>query len=192
MAAHLILHAAPAAGFDEPFEMLLACHQRVERMLVLLQRLAEHLQHKAADADAQQAATDVARYFDLAGPAHHQDEERHLFPALQAGGDVALLSLVAGLQQDHRAMEAQWLAVRADLAAVQAGALPPALAASRWAAFAGLYRRHVALEESLAYPAARPLLGPDQRVAMGFEMAQRRGARLPPLAAGAAGPGGPG
>ena len=179
MTTPLILHAAPAAGFDEPFEMLLACHQRVERMLVLLLRLAQHLPQHGADADARQAATDVMRYFDIAGPAHHEDEERHLFPALQASGDATLQGLVQGLHQDHQAMTARWRALRADLAGVQAGALPHALAAGRWAAFADLYRRHVALEESLAYPAAQPLLGPEQRLAMGREMALRRGAQLP-------------
>lgn len=44
MSTPTILHAAPAAGFDEPFEMLTACHGRVDRMLALLQRLATHLQ----------------------------------------------------------------------------------------------------------------------------------------------------
>ena len=179
MTSPLILHAAPAAGFDEPFEMLLACHQRVQRMLVLLERLARHLQQRGADADAQQAATDLMRYFDLAGPAHHEDEERHLLPALQASGDAMLQGLVQGLLLDHQTMTARWQAVRADLLAVQAGAMPHALAASRWAAFADLYRRHVALEESLAYPAAQPLLDDPQRRDMGREMALRPGARLP-------------
>lgn len=180
MTSPLILHAAPGAGFDEPFEMLLACHQRVERMLALLERLAQHLLQRGADADAQQAATDLMRYFDLAGPAHHEDEERHLFPALQASGDATLQGLVLGLQSDHQAMTARWQAVRNDLLTVQAGALPHALAASRWAAFADLYRRHVALEESLAYPAAQPMLDELQRRDMGREMALRRGAHLPP------------
>jgi hypothetical protein len=40
MTTKLTLHAAPAAGFDQPFELLAACHQRVEHMLDLLQRLA--------------------------------------------------------------------------------------------------------------------------------------------------------
>lgn len=180
MTTPLILHAAPDAGFDEPLEMLLACHQRVERMLLLLERLALHLLHNGADAQAQQAATDVMRYFDLAGPAHHEDEQRHLFPALQATGDATLQGLVQGLQHDHLAMTTQWQGLRADLLAVQAGELPHALAAGRWAGFASLYRRHVALEESLAYPAAMPLLGAAERAGMGREMAERRGARLPP------------
>ena len=77
-------------------------------------------------------------------------------------------------------MTARWQAVRNDLLTVQAGAVPHALAASRWAAFADLYRRHVALEERLAYPAAQPLLDELQRRDMGREMALRRGAHLPP------------
>ena len=34
-AAMLPGHSAPAAGFEEPFEMLATCHERVERMLAL-------------------------------------------------------------------------------------------------------------------------------------------------------------
>ena len=55
MTSSLSLHAAPAAGFDQPFEMLLACHQRVDRMLRLLQRLAPHLATHGADAEAVRA-----------------------------------------------------------------------------------------------------------------------------------------
>ena len=44
------LHAGPGVGFDEPFEMLVACHGRVERMLDLLERLAQHLLDQGADA----------------------------------------------------------------------------------------------------------------------------------------------
>jgi hypothetical protein len=42
------LHPGPGAGFDAPFEMLDACHQRVERMLVLLGRLSAHLGTRGA------------------------------------------------------------------------------------------------------------------------------------------------
>ena len=79
----LVLHAAPAAGFDEPFEMLAACHERVQRMLRLLRRLAAHLGEHGADAQAAQAAVDVMRYFDEAAPRHHDDEELHVLPRLR-------------------------------------------------------------------------------------------------------------
>jgi len=173
----LILHAAPAGGFDEPFEMLAACHQRVERMLVLLEKLAAHLPGHGADAQARDAARDVMRYFDVAGPAHHEDEERHLFPALQAAG-CAAAALAEQLHREHLEMARHWQAVRADLAALREGQPPSRDAPVKtWAAFAALYRRHIALEDSEAYPQAASLLDTAARSAMGDEMARRRGVR---------------
>ena len=78
----------PGAGFDEPFEMLGACHDRVRRSLDLLQRLRDYLKTHACDDSARQAARDVLRYFDIAAPLHHEDEELHVFPPLLAGGDA--------------------------------------------------------------------------------------------------------
>ena len=178
MTSPLTLHAGPGASFDEPFEMLAACHQRVARMLDLLARLALHLPAKGCDEAARQAARDVMRYFDLAGPAHHEDEERHVFPALDALPDPAVQALVARLRQEHLAMAAQWQAVRADLAGIESGGLQAGPAtATRWAAFTALYRQHIAAEEAQAYPAAQPLLDGPAQAAMGREMARRRGAR---------------
>ena len=180
MTSPLTLHATPASGFDEPFEMLLECHQRVERMLVLLARLAGHLPGHGADEQARQAARDVMRYFDQAGPAHHEDEERHLLPVLQAAGDPALRTLAKRLQGEHESMVRQWSALRADLQAVADGRPDEALtaaAATRRADFATLYREHIEAEEAVAYPAARALLDAAAQVAMGHEMARRRGVR---------------
>ncbi|MBY0467146.1 MAG: hemerythrin domain-containing protein, partial [Burkholderiales bacterium] len=77
-------HHAPGAGFEAPFEMLAACHERVVRMLTLLARLRAHLTEKGWDPSVAQAAQDVMRYFDQAAPKHHDDEERHVFPHLLA------------------------------------------------------------------------------------------------------------
>lgn len=180
MTTPLILHAAPAAGFDEPFELLAACHQRVERMLGLLQRLQPHLQTHGADKAAAEAAGDVLRYFDLAAPHHHEDEERHLLPTLMASGDPALQALAARLLADHRAMSQAWADLRPGLAALAQGQWPPDAADaqfSRWAAFDAVYRGHLAAEDGTAYPEAARRLSAPQRAAMGDEMARRRGAR---------------
>ena len=177
MIAAVPLLDAPAAGFDQPFEMLLACHQRVDRMLRLLQRLAPHLATHGADAEAVRAAQAVLRYFDLAGPAHHEDEERHLLPLLRARGDASLRALAARLRREHRTMTSRWRGVRADLQAVCEGRWRrrPA-AAARWAAFATLYRRHIDDEERIAYAGLRPWLDARALASMGREMAARRGA----------------
>ncbi len=171
------LTAAPAATFEQPFEMLAACHERVDRMLKLLQRLRDHVAKNGADADARKAAQDVMRYFDQAAPQHHHDEELHVFPPLVAQGDPETMQLVCKLQQDHIQMEARWGKAREVLAAVAAGELG-ALSPEHDAAldvFAAIYAGHIEAEEQLAYPAAEKLLDKDAIAAMGEEMMKRRG-----------------
>lgn len=171
------LHSVPAAGFDEPFDMLAACHERVERSLLLLQRLAAHLPSHGADAAARDAARDVLRYFDLAAPHHHQDEERHVLPALRsAGGEV----LAARIVQEHAALASAWAALRPGLQALADTGSMPDPVRDGWAGFAAAYRAHAALEEAEVFHRARSLLDAEARAGMGREMARRRGATLPP------------
>ena len=170
----VLLHRAPAAGFDQPFEMLAACHERVERMLGLLERLDAHLPAHGADHQAQEAARDVMRYFDQAAPQHHEDEERHVLPALRAAGQEALAER---LRLDHLEMGAAWQALRAALARIGAGQWPAGTRLEPVAAFAALYRAHVAREDGEAFPLAAARLHEAARRAMGEEMAARRGLR---------------
>lgn len=173
------LVASPAAGFEQPFEMLEACHERVHRMLALLGRLREHLHGHGPDVQAQQAARDVMRYFDQAAPLHHQDEELHVFPPLLARGEERVATLVRRLQQDHRAMESRWAAARTVLARVAEGRGGDVDAAedALLDAFAALYDDHIRCEEQIAYPAAQSLIDEPTRTAMGEEMMRRRGVK---------------
>lgn len=171
---------APGAGFEAPFEMLGACHERVERMLALLARLQQHLLAQGCNDAARQAARDVMRYFDLAAPLHHQDEEIHVFPPLLAGPDAALRALVQRLLQDHREMEVAWPLARSVLQAISdspAADWMPLEPAGTEALnrFAALYVRHLADEDDLAYPAAQAVLTADALQAMSQDMMQRRG-----------------
>lgn len=176
---------SPAVGFEAPFEMLEACHQRVQRTLDLLVRLQEHTQTHGCDKQARQAATDVMRYFDVAAPLHHQDEEIHVFPAVLAGGDATLASAVRQLVEQHRQMEARWAALRTvltSLVACPTWAPEPFLALRRdiVTEFVSMYGAHIRLEEDVVYPAARNLLDSDQKHAMGADMNRRRGADARP------------
>ena len=176
-ARHLPGFSTPAVGFDEPFAMLQACHERVQRTLDLLARLRVHVQRHGADQSARDAARDVLRYFDIAAPLHHQDEELHVFPLLLEQGSAKMQTLVERLQDDHRHMAADWAAARLPLhrlASGEATAFTPADAAAM-DRFAGRYADHIAAEEGSAYPAAEALLAPLSLAGMGQEMATRRG-----------------
>lgn len=165
-----LLHAGPAVGFDQPFEMLAACHDRVRRSLDLLQRLHAHVGQHGVDAQAREAAADVLRYFDKAGPAHHEDEERHVLPRLRATG---LTDMADGLHADHLAMTRLWNELREPLLAWTRGA-PATLDEVALHRYVELYDAHMAVEDSQAFSAARAGLAEDALAAMGQEMASRR------------------
>ena len=116
----------PAVGFDTPFDLLEACHERVLRSLALLQKLQDYLHDHRCDDSARQAARDVLRYFDIAAPLHQEDEELHVFPLLLERGTAEVAAIVRQLQGDHVRMEAHWQAARVLLQAL-------AQAACRWA-----------------------------------------------------------
>lgn len=173
-------HLSPDAGFEAPFDMLTACHERVHRMLRLLARLQMHLADKGWDRQAADAARDVMRYFDQAAPLHHEDEERHVFPALQAQGTTEEKAVVRRLQADHEAMAQAWPHVRALLLGVRDAASSEhwqpwdAAARQMLADFSARYDEHIRLEEELVYPAAQSALDETSLSAMGADMQQRR------------------
>ena len=173
------LISTPAAGFDQPFEMLDACHERVDRTLDLLQRLVDHIDTKGHDASSRSAATDVMRYFDLAAPHHHLDEERHVFPPLLTSGNLEWISAVKTLLQDHEDLHRQWADLR-EVLQHWASEDPTAgvVSASTHQAvrtYCARYAQHKQLEDGVVYPAARSLMAsPAALQAMGAEMRERR------------------
>lgn len=150
--------------------MLLACHERVQRSLDLLLRLQAHAAVHGPDAQARDAARDVLRYFDLAGPKHHEDEERHVLPLLRAAG---LQALAQRLADDHAGMSRQWAALRPALAGLAAGEAVP-LDEHACKAYAALYAEHMRAEEGEAFPVAAQGLADAALAVMGAEMAARR------------------
>jgi hemerythrin-like domain-containing protein len=143
----------------------------VQRTLALLQRLAEHLASAGPDRQARDAASDVLRYFDMAAPAHHEDEERHVLPRLRALGHTELADR---LHADHERMHAGWQALRTQLLALRDQAARPDCSA--WPDFVALYGEHIELEEGQAFPLSAAACGTDECAQMGAEMAARRGA----------------
>jgi hemerythrin-like domain-containing protein len=166
----------PGPSFDEPLEMLAACHERIEAQLATLERLVPHLETKGCDAEAQSAARAVLRYFDTSGALHHQDEDHDLFPLLRARaaaqGRREIAAAIEELEREHETMDAQWKRLRERLLAVTEG--EARLDPEEVARFAWLYRRHMDLETAAVLPFARETLDDETRAQLGSRMAARR------------------
>ncbi|MEY4765364.1 MAG: hypothetical protein RI907_2037 [Pseudomonadota bacterium] len=161
---------------DDPMALLNACHDKVRHFSKLAQRLRDHVAAHGCDRQAREAATAVLRYFNLAAPLHHQDEDLDLYPALLALGDDALTQQVERLSAQHGPLHEQWVALRPWLEALASGATPVAPAPDV-DAFAQGYRAHAQAEEQLLYPHASRLSA-TQLCALADTMSQRR--RQPP------------
>ena len=169
------------ADFDHPLQMLEACHDRIAAQCETLRGLATHLPAHGCDAQAQQVASNVMRYFDGAGRHHHEDEEEDLFPRMIAAAHgqnaerVALL--ISELRREHRDMEQMWDGIRDTLEKIAHGENTP-LAEIEVNRFCTLYHAHIAIEEADLIPLAAMLLGEDDLSQLGRAMAARRGVKL--------------
>ena len=168
----------PGAGFDQPVEMWLACHERVQRFAVLLSRLAEHMREQGADDDAQVTAVSIRRYFNEAAPRHHEDEELDMFPRLRerlgTESDRTVLDVLDQVEADHLEMARLWKKLDEVLAAISRGE-PATLEQPLIDRFATMYRHHIDAEERVVLPALKRVLNANDWQAVGRAMAERRG-----------------
>ncbi|MEO8311075.1 MAG: hemerythrin domain-containing protein [Caldimonas sp.] len=164
--------SAPADGF----EVLDDCHRMTLAALDCLERLVAQIERREIDAAARTIAGEIVRHFSEMVRQHHEDEERHVFPALVSSSDREVVQAVLRLQQDHDWLEEDWMEISPHLDAVACGQSWYDVDVLREgvAIFAALSRDHIALEESLLYPQARARLDAGERRAMGREMAARR------------------
>lgn len=136
--------------------LLRACHEKVVRFTELAQRLQAHVRVQGADAQAREAAQAVLRYFTLAAPLHHADEDENLFVALRELGRPQLTARIDTLQAEHDALSVRWAEMRPWLEALAAGQAPVG-AAPDVDGFATHYRAHAQAEETDVYPHAADL-----------------------------------
>lgn len=169
-----------SAGFDSPIELLQACHEKVRRFTRLSQRIAQHIDQVGIDNKAQEAAESVLRYFTIAAPLHHQDEEEDLFPALRAIsvdtiGETAFASLnqtIDALEAEHESLGALWSEVAQWLNEIYHNRMHPTPACLN--TFVSTYQAHAELEEQAVYPYANELAARTLHE-IGMRMAHRRG-----------------
>lgn len=173
----------PAEGFAQPLMLWVACHDRAQRVALLLQRLIGHLRQHGPSEATRVTAGEVRRFMDEALPRHHADEDVDLFPTLRRRLDAAQ-GLGGGVQQatealdrlghDHPQLDDLWLQVRGALAHADRAA--PTDAHCRVAEqFVDSFIAHHGVEDQIITPVATLALQPDDLAALGAAMAARRG-----------------
>jgi hemerythrin-like domain-containing protein len=173
------LATQPLNARDDGFVALDACHRKTLEVVGALEALAAAIERNEDTPALRQRAADIAGFLSSTARTHHEDEERHVFPALRGSADPAVVHAVLRLTQDHGWLEEDWLQLEPHVQAFALGysSCDPAALTFGVPVFAALYRDHIELEESLIYPEARARMKPGARREMGREMAARRRAQ---------------
>lgn len=170
----------PSAGFDDPLELLGACHRRVAGFCDTLERLVAHLKTAGPDDDARHAAKRILSYFDQAAPHHHADEEVDLLPLLRLRAEESDASTIENwaerISAEHREQNALWTVLREELQQLIDGKGSSLNAA---AAFIGMEREHYQFEDRVVFHLAGKLLHEGDLETLGRAMASRRNRPYP-------------
>jgi hemerythrin-like domain-containing protein len=175
----------PEHNFDQPLELLSDCHRRIERFLGVLSHIADTARGRALNQGEGRSLMVALRYFREAAPRHTADEEESLFPRMRARGGAEIaetLKQVAALEADHGCANrlhsevdeifTEWL---------EEAAIGPVIderLREYLAELAALYAEHIRLEDEIVFPCAGRVLDSETRLAIGQEMANRRGVQI--------------
>jgi len=167
--------------FDQPIELMMDCHRRIEHFLGVLQNVAARYTDQPLDNQGREALETALNYFRSAAPRHTADEERSLFPRMREVDNPQVKQAMAEidrLESDHRKAEAaharldelgrQWLVegtVSGELLAEFQGLLDE---------LAQAYSEHIPIEDDSVFVLATRVLTGEQLRAVGNEMKQRR------------------
>lgn len=173
---------SPGPADPDALDLMLECHERIRRFADMAVAVAEAPSSPSAAAvDRAQAAERVARYFGEALPLHVADEDDGLWPRLR-GRDPAVDQALVRMHREHGEHRAPLARLVADCRSLATG---EGLSAERSQAFSTLAQRlradfhaHLALEESVIFPAARRELSRDELLALRAEIRARRQAAL--------------
>ena len=164
----------PLTRAGDGFTALDACHRKTLAMLDDLSSLVAQLGVGRPDPAIRTRAARIATYFSITAREHHEDEERHVFPALVALGKPDLIEVVLRLQRDHDWLEEAWFDLAPQVQAVATGRAYDLDAMREGvAALVALHRDHIELEESLIYAQVRDCMPSAARGEMSREMAAR-------------------
>ncbi len=173
-------------AINDPLKHLVACHDRIEERLQVLERVIPHLrsESEAKRQEAREALENALQFLERMGRLHTEDEEESVFPRILAnGGDDTPLfkELTTMLESQHREKEGILEKLKAEVAAFPAApASPSPEQAGRCdglvAHLTGVYRPHIMVENERLIPLSADHLTPQDAELIRQEMRARRGA----------------
>lgn len=166
-----ILEPQQFATWNEPIEMLYACHSKVKRFCRQLSILPDYLEKHGYTQAVLNDVEQILSYFNRAAPLHHDDEELDFFPQLVKVAPQAQ-STIYELEQQHKNLHENWNALSAqleELISEQRQNIDEHLIER----FIQGYERHITLEEPL-FEMGREFLADDVLSEMGKNMSIRR------------------
>ncbi len=168
--------------FTKPLDLLVHCHENIERQLEALARAAEVLRVGDSLNTAQAfAAIDAAcKHFAVAGIRHTADEEESLFPRLRksetSAGDEALAAM-SELESQHRTAEDMHRQFDEFVLSLPRDGSADTRELDSFgemtAELAAFYRPHIFMENNLVFPIAGRILSDGEIHAQGEEMRER-------------------
>ena len=167
---------------DLPLSNFSHCHIGI---LHHFDHLSELLQVMSDTEAAKKIAKEALDYFHLGMKAHHQEEERELFPAVLSsvlGGEerALVVQLIEKLTQEHRSLESAWKQLEPGLQEIIKGHANT-LDHVHFKLLISRYKAHAGSEETVFLPLAEKILGRNSNhmAALGLSLHMRHVPHIP-------------
>lgn len=167
------------ASFEDPLGLLTSCHDKIIHFSSTLYKLSTLLRQDGWSEELSTTAKNIRRYFNIAGPEHHLDEEQHLFPAIIAydlkSEHQEIITLINQMIKDHVESDALWEKIDL-LLSQQSNDFKQLEKLSEQ--FEKSMHEHAELENSIIFPFAKTHISEKEFKKMGKAIAERRGVKL--------------
>lgn len=166
-----MLNTQASITWDEPIEMLYACHGKIQRFCAQLEKLPNYVQQNGLDEMLVRNIQQILTYFQVAAPLHHHDEEDDFFPLLLRYAPQAQATLDA-LESQHFVLTENWQKLSAQLNQLLAHEREN-VDEDCITQFVQSYASHMVLEEPM-FELGKQVIPPESLREIGQIMAQRR------------------
>lgn len=168
--------------YERPIDLLLSCHEKILHFSSALFEVSLALKEKGWNEEIKVSISQVRRYFNIAGPDHHLDEEHHLFPAiialdpeLKLPESTEIVHLLNRLIKEHVESDVLWETLDTmleeeseDFTTLEKLALK----------FKTTIQEHARIENEQIFPYAIKNINKDELKKIGLAIAERRGIKL--------------